>query len=72
MSDNTPETRLAMVQHSRKNENIVNLGVSKPKREVKLFKTNGLPMNVNQAKIPFTLTEDEEGKNFILTVEIFK
>ncbi|XP_065212126.1 dynein axonemal assembly factor 11 isoform X2 [Planococcus citri] len=73
MSDNTPETRLAMIQHCRKSkENVVDLGVSKPKREVKLFKKDGLPMNVNEAKIPFTLTEDEDRKNFILTVEVYK
>lgn len=74
MSQHTPETRLAMMEQVRKNnkENIVDLGSSKTKRIVQLFKKDGCPMNVNEAKIPFTLNEDDDSKNFLLTVEIYK
>lgn len=40
------------------------------KRKIKLFKEDGCPLNVNEAKIPFSLEEQME--YFILTVDIYK
>ncbi len=73
MSGNSPETRLMMAEQIRKTnrDRIVDLsGPQIPKRKVKLFKDDGYPLNVNEAKIPFTMKDENEC--IILTVDVYK
>ncbi|KAL4226596.1 Protein tilB [Mactra antiquata] len=43
-----------------------------PKPPRKLFNDEGRPMNINEPKIDFRLTEDETGNNYILDYHCFK
>ena len=61
-----------MAQQIRKTnkETTVDLTDDRPKRKIKLFKDDGCPLNVNEAKIPFTMNEDPE--KIVLTVDVYK
>lgn len=45
---------------------------SSAKRKILLFAKDGRPLNVNEAKVPFTLTEDENTNEYVLTVQVYK
>ncbi|XP_066944365.1 LOW QUALITY PROTEIN: dynein axonemal assembly factor 11-like [Macrobrachium rosenbergii] len=71
-SEHTPEARIALhreLQERRKREE------SSPKkkaRPVKLFTPDGRPLNVNAAKLDFSIKEDEENDCFVLDVRTYK
>ena len=74
----TPESRIEMHQHiqeqkekkSQKKEEYFDREGGK--REVKFFKDDGEPLNVNTAKIEFMLTEDDENGAFVLDVACYR
>lgn len=43
-----------------------------PQRVYKLFSADGKPLNVNEAKIPFTLTENDEANSLVLDIAVYK
>lgn len=73
MSDNTPETRIELSNHSRRAKNRGNEEKPEPQKTmIKLFNKDGKPNNVNEAKISFSFEEDEENNSFVLTLMIYK
>ena len=77
MSDHSPETRLQIaahvLEHQQQKEKGQDNDPSKPpKREYKLFNADGKPLNVNEAKIPFVLTEDDDTNSLLLDVAVYK
>lgn len=76
MCDNSPETRVELANVSRKqkdHEKKKNLSEDIGlKRRVRLFKDDGQPLSVNEARIPFTLNEDNDQNCLILTVETYR
>lgn len=69
-SEHAPETRVEMASRSRRARK-QNDTIQPTKKEVKLFAKNGRPLNVNQAKIPFTFN-DENPEEYILTIHVYK
>lgn len=73
MSDNTPETRIELSNHSRRAKNRGNEEKAEPQKTmIKLFNKDGKPNNINEAKISFSFEEDEENNSFVLTLMIYK
>jgi hypothetical protein len=77
VSDHSPETRLHIaahvLEHQQQKEKGQDNDPSKPpKREYKLFNTDGKPLNVNEAKIPFVLTEDDDMNSLVLDIAVYK
>uniref|UniRef100_A0A1B6MIK3 U2A'/phosphoprotein 32 family A C-terminal domain-containing protein n=2 Tax=Graphocephala atropunctata TaxID=36148 RepID=A0A1B6MIK3_9HEMI len=75
ISDNTPETRVELANRSRRSRDKGRGSEEndKPtKRQIILFKEDGRPNNVNEAKIPFTFEEDDEKNCYVLTLRIYK
>lgn len=73
MSDNTPETRIELSNHSRRAKHRGNEEKPEPQKNViKLFNKDGQPNNINEAKISFSFEEDEENNCFVLTLMIYK
>lgn len=73
MSENTPETRLEMANHRRQsNKQGTENNHEIKKCEINLFNKEGKPKNINEAKINFSFTEDEESNCFVLTLEVYK
>ncbi|XP_063236994.1 dynein axonemal assembly factor 11 isoform X2 [Bacillus rossius redtenbacheri] len=68
-SENCPEERLALAALSRRQAPAESAPPSAPVR--KLRAADGRPLNINQAKIPFTLTEDESGC-YVLDVAVYR
>uniref|UniRef100_A0A2S2R7M5 Protein TILB n=1 Tax=Sipha flava TaxID=143950 RepID=A0A2S2R7M5_9HEMI len=72
-SENTPECRVEMAMHSRRAQRKQDEAKKTPKKETwtpKLFTDTGRPYNLNQAKVPYKL--DDEQNRYILTVEVYK
>ncbi|KAJ8957899.1 hypothetical protein NQ318_001895 [Aromia moschata] len=69
-SENCPETRVEMAERQQKAKRQESKE-DKPKREVQLFKKDGRPLNINQAKLDFTLSDDDP-KQFVLDVAVYK
>ncbi|XP_044753554.1 protein tilB [Coccinella septempunctata] len=69
-SEHAPETRVEMAQRSRRARK-QDETVQKMKQEVRLFSKDGRPLNVNQAKIPFTFS-DENPQEYQLTIHVYK
>ncbi|XP_064114245.1 dynein axonemal assembly factor 11-like isoform X2 [Macrobrachium nipponense] len=73
-SEHTPEARIVLhreLQERRKRQE----SESSPKkkaRPVKLFTSDGRPLNVNAAKLDFSIKEDEENNCFVLDVRTYK
>lgn len=61
-----------MAEHNRKTvrDRVIDLSISKPERKIKFFKADGSPLNINEAKIPFTFQDFEE--KLVLTVNVYK
>lgn len=72
MSDNTPEARIEIAEQTMKPKKNNKQADKKEKSRVKLFNKEGRPLNINEAKIPFTLTEDDETNSFILEVAVYR
>jgi hypothetical protein len=77
VSEHSPETRLQIaaqvLEHQQQKEKGEDNDLSKPpKREYKLFNSDGQPVNVNEAKIPFVLTEDDDMNSLLLDVAVYK
>nr|XP_045625468.1 dynein axonemal assembly factor 11-like [Procambarus clarkii] len=74
-SYHTPESRLAthrrLALRRQRETNATNDNSTK-KREVRLFTSDGRPLNVNAAKLEFHFTEDEQSNSFILKVDTYK
>lgn len=73
-SKNTPEERLELAKIARK---IRNKGKNKEERKekpkpVKLFTSDGRPLNINQARIKFTMADDEETGCKVLDVAVYR
>lgn len=74
----TPESRVEMHKHIQEQQEKKSqkkggfFDEESRKREVKFFKENGEPLNVNTSKIDFTLKEDEENGLITLDVACYK
>ncbi|XP_011666756.2 protein tilB homolog [Strongylocentrotus purpuratus] len=74
----TPESRVALSEHvqekkrQEEEERSKKQGPNPPKRVVRLTTDDGNPLNVNEAKIDFSLTDNEEENTFDLDVSCFK
>lgn len=69
----TPESRVAVHEHMKKlKQKEEDKNKPPPKQPRRLFADDGRPLNVNEAKIDFTLTEDESENCFLLDVACFK
>lgn len=69
-SEHSPETRIEMAYRSRRAKGL-DKEVIKPKKGVTLFKKNGAPLNMNQAKLEFKLI-DEYPDKLILDLAVYK
>uniref|UniRef100_T1JDN6 Dynein axonemal assembly factor 11-like CS domain-containing protein n=1 Tax=Strigamia maritima TaxID=126957 RepID=T1JDN6_STRMM len=70
-STHTPETRIAIqkrIEKSRKSDNKEKEKI--PKKEVKLVTNDGRILNVNEAKIDFAITDDEEHNQILLDLAV--
>ena len=76
VSDHSPETRLQIAAHvlkQQQKEKGKDYDPAKPpKREYKLFNADGKPLNINEARIPFILTEDDDTNSFVLDIAVYK
>ncbi|PNF16556.1 hypothetical protein B7P43_G07167 [Cryptotermes secundus] len=77
VSEHSPETRLHIAAQVLKQQEEKQKGLSAdstrpPKREYKLFNAVGKPLNVNEAKIPFLLTEDDKLNSLVLDIAVYK
>lgn len=70
--DHSPETRVHLALEARKTDNkdVSNTDLEKKPKCVNLFDKEGKPRNVNEAKVPFTLKE-EDGC-YILDISVFR
>lgn len=69
----TPESRIEVhkqMEKQKARENTEKKEEEKAPR--RLFADDGRPLNVNEAKVDFTLTEDEENNQFLLDIAVFK
>lgn len=69
----TPESRLEAHRHLEENRRTEEkVKEKKPKPPRRLIHTDGRVMNVNEAKLDFTLTEDEENNSIVLDLAVFR
>ncbi|EDO48550.1 predicted protein, partial [Nematostella vectensis] len=74
----TPESRMELHKHmeeKRKRQDERDrqrLEGDQPKRVTKFFTEDGRPLNLNQGKLDFHLTDDEENNTFILDLACYK
>ena len=74
----TPESRTEMHNHIKEQQERKDQQKGKyfeneqAKREIRYFRENGEPMNINTARIDFEMREDEERGNIILDVACYK
>ncbi|XP_006814401.1 dynein axonemal assembly factor 11-like, partial [Saccoglossus kowalevskii] len=72
----TPESRIEMheqmVEEEKKKEEGKKSGPHVPQREVRLQTDDGTILNVNEAKINFSLSDDEKSNALLLDVECYK
>ena len=77
-SEYTPESRIEMHNHIKEREELKSKSQNKyrdsepPRREVRYFKENGEALNVNTAKLQFTLKDDEQIGSYVLDVACYK
>ncbi|XP_038057459.1 protein tilB homolog [Patiria miniata] len=75
-TDFTPESRIAVHDHVKKarekDEKKSKPGPDVPKRRIRLKTDDGKLLNVNEAKIDFSLTDDEENNCLCLDVACYK
>lgn len=68
----TPESRIAVHKHMQEQKARNNTEKKEEKPVRRLFAEDGRPLNVNEPKIDFTLTEDESNNLYLLDLAIFK
>lgn len=73
-SKNTPEDRLELAKMSRK---IRNKGKNREEKKekpkpVKLFTSDGRPLNINQPRIKYEITDDDETGCKVLDVAVYR
>ncbi|XP_021927882.1 protein tilB homolog isoform X3 [Zootermopsis nevadensis] len=77
VSDHSPETRMQIAEHVLKQleqnqKRHDNDPAKTPQRVYKLFNADGKPLNVNEAKIPFILTENDATNSLVLDIAVYK
>lgn len=77
MSCHTPEDRIKIAERtieieSQKNKSKNKINEGKIKYIPKLFSPDGRPYNLNQAKVSFTLNDEDDRENIILNVTIYR
>lgn len=77
VSDHSPETRMQIAEHVLKQQEQKQKGqdndpTKAPRRVYKLFNADGKPLNVNEAKIPFILTDNDETNSLVLDIAVYK
>lgn len=71
----SPEERIKShkkIEEQKDRDKLKEEAKNPPKPPRRLFNDEGRPMNVNEPKIDFRLTEDETGNNYILDYHCFK
>ncbi|XP_039284213.1 protein tilB homolog isoform X2 [Nilaparvata lugens] len=59
-TENTPEARIEIANHIRKSKESKNITEeTRQKRVIRLFNKDGIPLNVNEAKIDFRFRDDD-------------
>nr|CAD7400350.1 unnamed protein product [Timema poppensis] len=73
-TDHSPETRIQMANFTRrhKQNGQPKADATPHHRKYKTFTSDGRPLNLNEAKVPFTLTEDETTNSIVLDVSVFR
>ncbi|OXU31543.1 hypothetical protein TSAR_013259 [Trichomalopsis sarcophagae] len=72
-SYHTPEDRVAIAKKAMERSERNESKDDEPKKHVpKLFNPEGKPYNVNQAKVPFLLDDEDDRDNVILEVGLYK
>ncbi|RZF39579.1 hypothetical protein LSTR_LSTR001100 [Laodelphax striatellus] len=72
-TENTPEARIEIANRIRKSKELKNKAEEKrQKRVIKLFNKDGAPLNVNEAKIDFRFSEDDESNSYVLELHTYK
>ncbi|XP_028396014.1 protein tilB homolog [Dendronephthya gigantea] len=64
----TPESRVEIHKHmeeKRKNKEQIDKSAEKAPKEVRFFAKDGRPLNINQGKLDFNFTDDEENNVFL-------
>jgi hypothetical protein len=79
VSEHSPETRLQIAaqvlkqqKERQKGHNVDPDPARPPKREYKLFSADGKPRNINETKIPFVLTEDDQKNCLVLDIAVYR
>lgn len=77
-SHNTPEERKKLAERINSGRScvtteVVDDGCKQAKRQqLKLFSPSGRPYNVNQGRLAFTLNDECDSANIVLTVSLYK
>ncbi|KAK0076256.1 hypothetical protein PV325_005679 [Microctonus aethiopoides] len=77
MSCHTPEDRIKIAERTieienKKNKSKNKINEGKIKYIPKLFSPDGRPYNLNQAKVSFTLNDEDDRENIILNVTVYR
>ncbi|KAK3923940.1 Protein tilB-like protein [Frankliniella fusca] len=76
LCDNSPETRVELATISRKQKeqerNRQKGNEDNPKRSIRLFRDDGQPLSVNEPRIPFSLTENNDNNSFVLDIGVYR
>ncbi|XP_033739207.1 uncharacterized protein LOC117326559 [Pecten maximus] len=68
----TPESRIEVHNHMKEQRERNEEPKEKPKPPRRMFMDDGRPLNINEAKVDFSLVEDEENNCYVLDIAIFK
>lgn len=74
-SYHTPEDRVAIAERFMKKQEKKNRTSDKsnhPKRVLKLFAPDGRAYNINQAKVPFRLNDEDDPDFVVLEVSVYR
>ncbi|XP_071557394.1 protein tilB [Temnothorax nylanderi] len=74
-SYHTPEDRIAIAERFMKKQEMKNRTSDKsnhPKRALKLFAPDGRAYNINQAKVPFRLNDEDDPDFVVLEVSVYR
>ncbi|XP_050300021.1 dynein axonemal assembly factor 11 [Anthonomus grandis grandis] len=72
VAENSPETRMEISKRQKKTNRNVDIDCEqKIKKTARLFDKTGRPLNVNQAKLKFTFSDDDP-EMFVLDVALYK